>query len=63
MDDSITLRGASVQEIQLELVRRTQFNAMDGEKGRAAGHLDIWDRLNQLRPAASAFAQSRQALM
>jgi len=32
MNESLSLRDASVQEIQLELIRRTTFNALDGEK-------------------------------
>ena len=32
MNDSVLLREASVQEIQLELIRRTRFNAFDGER-------------------------------
>ncbi len=31
MSDTL-LRDASVQEIQLELIRRASFNALDGEK-------------------------------
>src|SRR5688572_27416310 len=32
MPDPLRLRDATVQEIQLELLRRTSFNALDGEK-------------------------------
>ena len=32
MSDSLLLREATVQEIQLELIRRTRFNAFDGER-------------------------------
>jgi hypothetical protein len=32
MNDSLSLREASVQDIQLELLRRTDYNALDGEK-------------------------------
>jgi hypothetical protein len=31
MDAKLTLREATVQDIQLELLRRTQYNALDGE--------------------------------
>ena len=31
-DFDLSLRGASVQAIQLELIRRTEYNAMDGER-------------------------------
>lgn len=32
MSDTPSLREASVQDIQLELLRRTKFNALDGER-------------------------------
>jgi hypothetical protein len=32
MAESLLLRDASAQEIQMELLRRTQFNALDGER-------------------------------
>lgn len=32
MNISLSLRDASVQDIQLELLRRTKFNAFDGER-------------------------------
>jgi hypothetical protein len=31
MDANLTLREPTVQDFQLELLRRTQFNALDGE--------------------------------
>jgi hypothetical protein len=39
------LTEATVQEIQLELIRRTQFNAFDGERVAAAlkAHHDLWE--------------------
>ncbi len=39
------LTEATVQEIQLELIRRTQFNAFDGERVVAAlmAHRDLWE--------------------
>ena len=39
------LTEATVQEIQLELIRRTQFNAFDGERVAAAlmAHRDLWE--------------------
>src|SRR5207253_387024 len=39
------LTEASVQEIQLELIRRTRFNAFDGERVVAAleRHRDLWE--------------------
>jgi hypothetical protein len=42
---STLLTEATVQEIQLELIRRTQYNAFDGERVFAAlqAHWDLWD--------------------
>ena len=44
MVESISVRDASVQEIQLELLRRTRFNALDGERVHASllRHRDLW---------------------
>jgi hypothetical protein len=44
MNAPVALRDASVQEIQLELLRRTCFNALDGEKVYASllTHRDLW---------------------
>ena len=44
MNESLSLRDASVQDIQLELLRRTRFNAMNGERIVASllRHRDLW---------------------
>ncbi len=44
MDESTLLRNATVQEIQLELIRRTCFNAMDGRIvfDGLLRHRDLW---------------------
>jgi hypothetical protein len=44
MNEPVLLREATVQEIQLELLRRTCFNALDGERVRASllKHRDLW---------------------
>ena len=44
MIDSLSLRDASAQDIQLELLRRTQFNTMNGERIVASllKHRDLW---------------------
>lgn len=44
MNESLSLRDASVQDIQLELIRRTKFNAMNGERIVASLliHRDLW---------------------
>ena len=43
MKETPSLRDASAQEIQLELIRRTSFNALDGEKVHASllAHRDL----------------------
>lgn len=44
MNESLSLRDASVQDIQLELIRRTSFNSMNGERIVASllRHRDLW---------------------
>jgi hypothetical protein len=44
MTIAITLRDASVQDIQLELIRRTKFNTFDGERVCAllSRHRGLW---------------------
>ncbi len=44
MDPTISLREATVQDIQLELLRRTQHNLLDGEKVVATllEHRELW---------------------
>ncbi len=44
MSESLSLREASVQDIQLELLRRTEHNALDGEKVYASllKHRTLW---------------------
>ncbi len=44
MNPSLSLRDATVQDIQLELLRRTQHNLLDGEKVVATllEHRDLW---------------------
>jgi hypothetical protein len=56
---SKTLAAATVQEIQLELLRRTRFNALDGERivTSLLARRDLWeavmlDRLSLSRPGA-----------
>jgi hypothetical protein len=42
---TISLLDATVQEIQLELIRRTRFNAFDGERvvGSLLAHRTLWE--------------------
>src|SRR2546425_11800104 len=56
-DNSVPLANATIQEIQLELIRRTQYNALNGEQVLASllAHADLWeavmlDRLGLSKP-------------
>jgi hypothetical protein len=44
MSETLSLRDASVQDIQLELLCRTKFNEMDGERVVASllRHRELW---------------------
>jgi hypothetical protein len=44
MDPTVSLRDATVQDIQLELIGRTRFNGYDGGKVYAAlmNHRHLW---------------------
>jgi hypothetical protein len=44
MNEHLSLREATVQDIQLELLRRTKFNELDGERIAAnlLRHRDLW---------------------
>src|SRR5215471_14703617 len=44
MSESLSLQEASVQDIQLELLRRTRFNALDGGQVQASllKHRRLW---------------------
>src|SRR5438046_10200645 len=59
-----TLRDATVQEIQLELIRRTSFNALDGEKVCASllKHRDLWQAVLLDRPGVADYSRPRQLL-
>jgi hypothetical protein len=57
MKKNPSLREAAIQEIQLELIRRTQFNAFDGERvyRSLVEHRNLWeavlfDRLSSRLP-------------
>jgi hypothetical protein len=65
MNDSLSLRGATVQEIQLELLRRTQFNALDGEQVVASllRHRDLWLAALLDRPGVANYAKPSLLLM
>lgn len=64
MDPELRLRDASVQDIQLELLRRTCFNALDGERVVASllKHRDLWLAALLDRPGVPDYAEPRLLL-
>jgi hypothetical protein len=65
MNDSVLLREATVQEIQLELIRRTKFNAFDGERIHAGlmKHRAYWQAVLLDRPGLANYQKPRHLLM
>jgi hypothetical protein len=65
MSDAVPLRDASVQDIQLELLRRTRFNALDGERVHASlmKHRDLWLGALLDRPGVANYAEPSHLLM
>jgi len=59
MNPSLLLRDATVQEIQLELLRRTKFNDFDGERVCASllKHRDLWLATILDRPGMGDYAE------
>src|SRR4051794_36624572 len=55
MSQPLSLRDASVQDIQLELIRRTRFNAFDGDRVCASllKHRSLWTAAMLDRPGHS----------
>jgi hypothetical protein len=65
MNETLSLRDASVQDIQLELLRRTRFNALDGEKVCASllRHRHLWRAALLDRPGVANYAEPGLLLM
>ena len=65
MNDSVLLRNATVQEIQLELIRRTKFNAFDGERIHASlmNRRAYWQAVLLDRPGLANYVKPRHLLM
>ncbi len=59
MNQPVSLRDASVQDIQLELLRRTKFNALDGERVVASllQHRDLLLAVLLDRPGVPNYAE------
>ncbi|HET6386985.1 MAG TPA: hypothetical protein VFJ58_26660 [Armatimonadota bacterium] len=64
MNDSTLLRDASVQEIQLELLRRTEYNALHGARVYAGllRHRDRWIAVVLDRPGLPDYRQPGRLL-
>jgi hypothetical protein len=56
-DDTLLLREATVQQIQLELIRRTKFNAFDGDRIYASlmKHRSLWQAVLLDRPGLANY--------
>jgi hypothetical protein len=59
MNQPVSLRDTSVQDTQLELLRRTKFNALDGERVVASllQHRDLWLAALLDRPGVPNYAE------
>ena len=64
MNDSVLLREATVQEIQLELIRRTKFNAFNGEQIHASlmKHRALWQAVLLDSPGLANYRKPRHLL-
>jgi hypothetical protein len=65
MHENLLLREATVQEIQLELVRRTRFNTFDGERICASllKHRELWTAVLLDSPGVPNYSEPRHLLM
>jgi len=65
MNEVLSLREASVQDIQRELLRRTMFNALDGEKLHASlrKHRDLWLAVLLDRPGVADYTEPGRLLI
>lgn len=60
-----SLRDATVQDIQLELIRRTKFNALDGEQVHAGllRHRGLWQAVLLDRPGHADYTKPASLLL
>lgn len=65
MSTPASLTAATVQEIQLELLRRTLFNALDGQRVHDSllRHRRLWRAVLLDRPGVANYAKPRTLLM
>jgi hypothetical protein len=61
MSEALRLRDATVQEIQLELLRRTTMNALEGESVLSSllQHRDLWLAVLLARPGLPDYSEPR----
>lgn len=64
MSEPLSLRDATVQDIQLELIRRSTHNAFDGEKVHASllKHRSLWTAVLLDRPGVANYAKPSHLL-
>lgn len=64
MNGPVSLRDVSVQDIQLELLRRTRFNALDGERVCASllKHRSLWLAALLDRPGVADYTRPGRLL-
>src|SRR5438045_1465295 len=65
MDETGKLRDATVQEIQLELIRRTTFNGLDGQRvyDSLMKYRHLWVAALLDRPGLANYAKPSHLLM
>jgi hypothetical protein len=65
MNEPLCLREASVQDIQLELLRRARFNDQDGERVHASllKHRNLWVAALLDRPGVPDYAEPGSLLL
>jgi hypothetical protein len=65
MNETLSLRDASVQDIQLELLRRTSFNALDGERVHSSllKHRHLWLAALLDRPGVPDYTEPNSLLL
>jgi hypothetical protein len=65
MNEALSLRDATVKEIQLELLRRTTYNALDGERvaDSLLRHRDLWLAFLLDRQGLPNYAEPTRLLM
>lgn len=65
MNETMLLRDATAQDIQLELLRRTNFNALEGERiyNSLLRHRHLWRAALLDRPGVANYAEPGLLLM